>query len=161
MKKLTAKYNYLVGVISDTHGRLPLSVLKVFKGVDLIVHAGDIGKPEILDSLEKIAPTASVRGNMDMGRWADQLPEQRIITVSESKLCVLHDIGRLELNPDSSGCNVVISGHSHRPMVEKRQGLLYLNPGSAAQPRYGYPASVAVLRINGNSIEVRLIDLKD
>ncbi len=161
LKEFTTQYNYLVGVISDTHGRLPQSVLKAFKGADLIIHAGDIGKAEILVSLEKIAPTIGVRGNMDIGKWAGHLAEQEVIKISESTLCVLHDIGRLELYPDSNTYQAVISGHTHRPMVEKHQAVLYLNPGSAVQPRYGYPASVALLQIKGNSIEARLIELKD
>ena len=161
LKKFTAKYDYLVGVISDTHGRLPQSVLTVFKGVDLIIHAGDIGKADILKSLEKIAPTIGVRGNMDMGKWANNLAEQEVIKISHSILCVLHDIGRLKLNSVSSTCHAIICGHSHRPMVENQQGVLYLNPGSAVQPRYGYPASVALLRIKGNTFKARLIELKN
>lgn len=161
LKKFTTKYKYLVGVISDTHGRLPQPILKEFKGVDLIIHAGDVGRAEILESLDKIAPTIAVRGNMDMGGWASNLAGQEIIKISNITLFVLHDIGRLELNPDSCPYDAVISGHTHRPMVIKQNEIFYLNPGSAVQPRYGYPASVALLRIKGNSIEAGLIELKD
>jgi len=160
LKKFTTRYSYLVGVISDTHGRLPQSVLTAFNGVDLIIHAGDIGKAEVLGSLDQVAPTIGVRGNMDMGSWASHLTKQEIIIISNSTLCVLHDVFRLELNSDPSPYDAVISGHTHRPMVEKQNGVLYLNPGSAVQPRYGYPASVALLRIRGNSIGARLIELE-
>jgi len=153
--------NYLIGIISDTHGRLPQAVSKAFKGADLIIHAGDIGELEILRSLENIAPTIAVRGNMDMGKWARQLPEKEVIEISQTVLCVLHDVYRLELEPKSAAYHAVINGHTHRPLVEKKQGVLYLNPGSAVQPRSGYAASVALLRIKGNSIEARLIELKD
>jgi uncharacterized protein len=159
LNNFTAKNDYLVGVISDTHGRLPQSVLTVFKGADLIVHAGDIGKPEILESLGQIAPIIGVRGNMDMGHWARHLPEKKVIKISQIMLCVIHDVYRFELNPNSSSCQIVVSGHTHRPLVEKHREVLFLNPGSAVQPRYGYPASVALLRIIGETSEARLIEL--
>jgi uncharacterized protein len=161
LKKLTIKDRYLVGVVSDTHGRLPKSVLAAFEDADLIVHAGDIGNGKILGSLGRIAPSIGVRGNMDMGEWADRLPEKEIIKVGNIRLCVIHDVYKIELNPNSMACQVVINGHTHRPMLEKHQSVLFLNPGSAVQPRYGYPASVALLRIMGNSIDARLIELKD
>jgi putative phosphoesterase len=160
-KKFTAKNNYQVGVISDTHGRLPQSVLKAFKDADLIIHAGDIGKQEILEYLRKIAPIIVVRGNMDTGNWAHHLPEKEVIKVCKFRLCVIHDVYKIELISKSSTCQIVISGHTHRPLVEKQQEVLFLNPGSAVQPRHGYPASVALLRINENSIDTRLIEITD
>jgi len=160
-KKFTAKNNYLVGVISDTHGRLPQSVLMAFKDADLIVHAGDIGKQEILEYLRKIAPIIVVRGNMDTGNWAHHLPEKEVIKVCKFRLCVIHDVYKIELISKSSTCQIVISGHTHCPLVEKQQEVLFLNPGSAVQPRYGYRASVALLRINENSIDTRLIEITD
>ena len=161
LKNFTAKNDYIVGVISDTHGSLPQSVFTVFKGADLIVHAGDIGKPEILESLEQIAPVIGVRGNMDVGHWARHLPEKKVIKISQIMLCVTHDVYRSEFSPNSNKCQIVISGHTHRPLVEKHRKVLLLNPGSAVQPRYGYPASVALLRIIGETLETRLIELKD
>ena len=161
LKNFSVKDNYLVGVISDTHGRLPHSVLKAFEDADLIIHAGDIGKQEILESLGKIAPVIGVRGNMDMGNYARHLPEKEVIKVSKIMLCVIHDVYKIELSPNPSTYQIVISGHTHRPLVEKQQEVLFLNPGSAVQPRYGYPASVALLRIRGNSMKARLIELKD
>ena len=151
----------LIGVISDTHGRLPRSAVKVFSDVDLIIHAGDIGEPDILKTLEKVAPTKAVRGNMDTGNWALKLPKNEVIKIEQILLYVLHDVNRLKLQPDSTAYDAVISGHTHRPAVEKKHGMLYINPGSAVQPRFGYPPSVALLRIKNNAVQARLIELKD
>jgi len=161
LEQFTAKDQYLVGVISDTHGYLPQSVLKVFQDTDLIIHAGDIGKQGLLESLGKIAPTIGVRGNMDRGPWARHLPLQEAVKVSKVMLRVIHDVYKIELSPHSNTYQIVISGHTHRPLVERQPEVLFLNPGSAVQPRYGYPASVALLQIKGNSAETRLIELKE
>lgn len=150
----------LIGVISDTHGRLPRSAVKVFGNVDLIIHAGDIGEPDILKTLEKIAPTKAVRGNMDTGNWALKLPKNEVIKIKQILLYVLHDVNRLKPQPDTTVYDAVISGHTHRPTVEKKHGVLYINPGSAVQPRFGYPPSVALLEIKNNTIHTRLIELK-
>ncbi len=160
-KKFQSKDNYLVGVISDTHGRLPKSITRAFEGVDLIIHAGDIGEPDIIKALEEIAPTIAVRGNMDMGQWARQLPTDEVIEISRTLLYVIHDAYRLKLKPNSADPNVVISGHTHRPLLEERQGVLYLNPGSAGYPKFGQPATVALLQIKGESVNVQFIELKD
>jgi putative phosphoesterase len=160
LEQFTAKDQYLVGVISDTHGCLPQSVLKVFQDSDLIIHAGDIGKQGLLESLGKIAPTIGVRGNMDMGPWARHLPVQEAVKVSTVMLRVIHDVYKIELSPHSNTYQIVISGHTHRPLVERLPEVLFLNPGSAVQPRYGYPASVALLQKKGNTAEARLINLK-
>ena len=159
LEKIQAKNNYFVGIISDTHGLLPQSVSKVFKNTDLIIHAGDIGDPKIIDALEKIAPTRAVRGNMDMGNWARQLRQNETIRINHKRLHVIHDIYKLDINAKSDNYHVVIYGHTHRPQVEKQQGILYVNPGSAIQPRFGYPPSVALLEINGDAINARLVDL--
>ena len=151
--------SYLIGVISDTHGRLPQSVLKVFTKTDLIIHAGDIDDPEILNSLGKIAPTIAVRGNMDTGKWARRLPQNETVKIGHRQLHVLHDIYNLDINLDSNNYHVVIYGHTHQPQVEKQQGVLYVNPGSAVHPKFGYPPSVVLLQIEGDSIMARLIDL--
>jgi putative phosphoesterase len=150
----------LIGVISDTHGRLPRAAVKVFGKVDLIIHAGDIGEPDILKTLEMIAPTKAVRGNMDSGSWALKLPKNEVIKIERVLLYVLHDVNGLNVQPDSTPYDAVISGHTHRPAVEKKHGVLYINPGSAVQPRFGYPPSVALLRIKNNAIHTRLIELK-
>jgi len=155
------KNNYLIGIISDTHGRLPHSVAAAFNGVDLIIHAGDIGKPEILKALDEIAPTIAVRGNMDYGRWAHPLAAIESIEFNQTHLVVLHDVYRLESGPHIVAPNIVISGHTHRPLQEENQGVLYINPGSAGYPKFGQPATVALLRIKGPTLAARFIELKD
>ena len=159
-KKFQSKDNYLIGVISDTHGRLPDSVAGVFEGVDLIIHAGDIGEPDILAALEEIAPTIAVRGNMDSGHWAHQLSAEEAIEVNQTLLIVLHDVYRLKLKPNHAAPNVVISGHTHRPLQEDNRGVLYLNPGSAGYPKFGQPATVALLQIGGKILQTRVVELK-
>jgi len=158
-EKFQGKEHYLIGVISDTHGRLPQAVSKVFNNTDLIIHAGDIGDPQIIEALEKIAPVRAVRGNMDMGQWADQLPRNETVKINHKGLHVIHDVYHLTINTEMTTCHVVIYGHTHRPLVEKQDGILYVNPGSAVQPRHGYPPSVALLEIKGDTINARLIDL--
>ena len=159
-EKVQSKHNYLIGIISDTHGKLPDSVSRIFKNADLIVHAGDVGDPDIIDALQKIAPTRSVRGNMDTGRWASRLPRNESINVGSKTLYVIHDVYNLDINTKAPGYDVVIFGHTHQPQVEKQRGVLYVNPGSAAHPRYGYPPSAAILEINGDTVTARLIKLK-
>ena len=158
-EKIQAKNNYRIGIISDTHGRLPQSVSNIFKNTDLIIHAGDIGDPQIIDALEKNAPVRAVRGNMDMGDWARQLPRNKTIKVGRKQLYVIHDVYHLDINANATSYHVVIFGHTHQPQVEEQQGVLYVNPGSAVQPRYGYPPSVALLEINDDAVKARLIDL--
>lgn len=149
-----------IGLISDTHGYLDSSVLEVFAETDLIIHAGDIGRPEILQVLNALAPVKAVRGNMDHGAWSSTLPETEIVEAGEIMLYVLHDMQRLDLDPSAAGFGAVISGHSHRPLMEKRNGILYLNPGSASQPRFHHPATVALLTIAGEALNARIIDLE-
>jgi len=134
---------YVVGVISDTHGRLPPEVPRLFAGVDLIVHAGDVGGAGILQWLEKIAPVVAVRGNMD----ALDLEDLETAEVGGIRICVLHDIHRLKIDPKAADMRAVISGHSHRPSLREEDGVLYLDPGSATRPRGGHTATVAILRI--------------
>ena len=153
--------SYFIGIISDTHGRLPLSVAKLFQKTDLIIHAGDIGDPEILTDLAEIAPTTEVRGNMDMGAWTERLHRTETITIADKRVHVIHEFHNLDLKANDSQYHVVIYGHTHRPQVDKQQGVLYVNPGSAVQPRFGYPPSVALLEINGDTINARLVDLSE
>ena len=158
-KKIQGKNNYLIGIISDTHGRLPQSVSKVFEMTDLIIHAGDIGDPRIIDALEKIAPLRAVRGNMDMGNWARRLRQNETIVINHQRLHVIHDVYDLAIKPESEAYQAVIYGHTHRPQVEKQHGVLFVNPGSAVQPRFGYPPSVALLEIKVDFLSARLVDL--
>ena len=150
------KDGYLIGVISDTHGHLRAEVAEVLKGEDLIIHAGDIGKPQVLAALGKIAPVHAVRGNMD-GHWAFGLPETEIVEVGNLLLYVLHDVFRLDIDPAATGVVAVIHGHTHTAAIENRKGILYLNPGSAAT--FKSNATVALLRIRGNSLQAEVAEL--
>ena len=150
------KDGYLIGVISDTHGLLRAEVAKALIGVDLIIHAGDIGKPEVLEALGKIAPVHAVRGNMD-GHWAFGLPETEVVEIGDFLLYVLHDVLRLDIDPAAAGFVAVINGHTHTAAIEKRQGVLYLNPGSAAS--FKSPATVALLRIQDNSLQAEVVEV--
>ena len=132
-----------VGVISDTHGLLRPEVFEVLKGVDLIVHAGDIGSPQIIDALRKLAPVSAIRGNVDRGMWAEEFSETEIVAIDNLHLYVLHDLGQLDLDPAAAGFRVVVYGHSHIPSVVEKQGVVYLNPGSAGPRRLRLPISVA------------------
>ena len=149
-----------VGVLSDTHGLLRSEAVDVMDGVDLIVHAGDIGSDMILDNLRSIAPVVAVRGNMDHDAWAYRLPANDTYQVRDHLIYVIHDLNRIDLDPCASGIRVVISGHSHKPSVVTRNGVLYLNPGSAGPRRFKLPVSVALLHINGNSVEAEIVQLK-
>jgi putative phosphoesterase len=120
-----------IGVISDTHGLLRQEAIEALRGSDLIIHAGDIGGPEIIDALESLAPVVAVRGNTDHGRWADSLPETAIAEAGETLIYVLHDIHALDLDPAAAGFRMVVSGHSHKPERSERAAVIYLNPGSA------------------------------
>jgi putative phosphoesterase len=148
-----------IGVISDTHGLLRPQVYQIFEGVDLIVHAGDIGKPEILSELRSIAPVIPVRGNNDTGSWARAIPERDTIQLNGLQVFVLHNLKELELNPSSAGFDVVISGHSHKPSIDRREGVLFLNPGSAGPRRFKLPISLARLIVEGASVRGELIAL--
>ena len=138
--KIKRKNNYLIGIISDTHGRLPQSVARIFKNTE-------------------VAPTRAVRGNMDIGPWTRRLRENESIKINHIRIKVIHDVYQLDINSKVNAYHVVIYGHTHRPQVENQQGVLFVNPGSAVQPRHGYPPSVALLAIKGDTIKARLIDL--
>jgi putative phosphoesterase len=161
VKKFEPGNNYSIGVISDTHGRIPSRVPNAFANVDFIIHAGDIGNQRILDQLSKIAPVVAVRGNMDFGRWTRQLPQTEIIEIGQIVLCVVHIANQLDLNPGNAGLKAVISGHTHRPDVYKKNGVTYINPGSASHPKLGNPGSVAMIHIKRNNLSVKLIHLID
>ena len=148
-----------VGVISDTHGLLRPEVFDVFQGVDLILHAGDIGTPEVLQELRSLAPVVAIRGNNDKGHWANGIPESEVALVGGAQIYLLHDLKEIELIPAAAGFHAVISGHSHRPSVEKKDGVLFLNPGSAGPRRFKLPISVARLTISGRNLSAELIEL--
>ncbi len=149
----------LVGVISDTHGLLRQEAVAALQDSDLIIHAGDIGSPEILPALQRIAPVHAVRGNVDTAAWARDLPETTVVEAGEVLIYVLHDVNTLDLKPKSAGFAAVISGHSHRPAEEWRDGVLYFNPGSAGPRRFRLPVSVGRIRVNGLKLKAELITL--
>lgn len=149
-----------VGVVSDTHGLMRPEALAALEGSELILHAGDVGSPEILEALRAIAPVVAVRGNNDKGAWADGLPAFELVTVEATSVYVLHDVADLDLDPVAAGIGVVIFGHSHKPLVERRRGALYLNPGSAGPRRFTLPIAVARLTVEGASAEAEVVPLE-
>ena len=151
----------VVGVIADTHGLLLPAAIKALESVDLIVHAGDVGNTEVLDNLKSIAPVFAVRGNMDMIEGLRELPETEVIEVCDVLLYVIHNIHRLDIVPSKAGFDAVIFGHLHCPSLSEQEGVLFLNPGSAAQPRRNYPASLALLHVSGNSIRAQIVNIDD
>ncbi len=146
-----------IGVISDTHGLLRPEAESAFACCSAIIHAGDIGHPKVLDNLRKIAPVHAVRGNIDRGIWAGALPETVRLEVESAKLFLLHKIETLPIDPSTEGLNAVIFGHSHMPSQELRNGVLFLNPGSAGPKRFHLPVTVALLHIDGIRVEVEPI----
>lgn len=158
-EKLSTMEHLLVGVISDTHGLLRPNALQALEGSDLIIHAGDVGRPEILDALRSLAPLTAVRGNVDHGEWAQSLPQTQIAQVGEVLIYVLHDRHELDLDPAAAGFSAIISGHSHMPSIEQRNGVLYLNPGSAGPRRFSKPVSLAQITVQNGSISARIIPL--
>jgi len=148
-----------VGVISDTHGLVRPEAAAALHGVDLIVHAGDIGTPAVLDVLRHIAPVAAIRGNNDTAPWAMSLPETEVVEAESTHLYVLHDLGDLDLDPGVAGFRAVIAGHSHRPQLEDRGGVLFVNPGSAGPRRFTLPVALARLTIRGDDVTGELIEL--
>lgn len=159
--KVESKNNYLIGVISDTHGHLPAGVQKAFEKADLIIHAGDIGDEKILKELSQISPIVAVRGNMDFGKWANNLPKSEVIEIGSIVVYVLHIANRLDVAPGNSDFKAIITGHTHRPDVFEKSGITFLNPGSASYPKFGHPASIALLKLQGDALSVRLIELTD
>ncbi len=153
-------FDHKIGIISDTHGLIRQSVVKSFNDVDLIVHAGDVGKPEVLETLQDITRVYPVRGNVDGGKWTDNLPFTEAVKVGQVFLYVLHDVNALDLDPVAAGFNAVISGHSHIPKIEEQNGVLFLNPGSAGPKRVRYPVSIAFLYVNGASIDTEIVELE-
>lgn len=149
----------IVGVISDTHGLLRPQALTALEGADLIVHAGDVGPPDILARLRMIAPTIAVRGNVDTSPWGRTLAEVEVVEAAGHSLYVLHDIGALDLDPKAAGFAAVIYGHSHRPDAQVRDGVLYLNPGSAGPRRFTLPISLARLTIDARGLTHEFVTL--
>jgi hypothetical protein len=150
----------VVGVISDTHGLLREEAIAVLRGCELIIHAGDIGSAQILNELRSLAPVKAVRGNIDTEPWARTLPEFDVVEIGELSIYVLHDLKQLDLKPDAAGFAAVISGHSHKPSIESKSGVLYLNPGSAGPRRFRLPITLARMKIATRTISAEVIDLE-
>ena len=150
-----------VGVISDTHGLLRPEAVEALQGSELIIHAGDVGKPEILDDLRKIAPVEAIRGNVDTGIWAQGLPQTRTVEIGEVRIFVIHNIDDLSIDAAAAGFAAIVSGHSHRPSAVQKNGVLYLNPGSAGPRRFNLPVSVASLRVMGKSVEAQVVEFRE
>ncbi len=148
----------LVGLISDTHGLLRPEALEALRGSKLIVHAGDIGRPEVLDRLSSVAPTFAVRGNIDTQPWAAALPMTEAVEAGPHLIWVLHDIAQLDLDP-TLGFAAVIYGHSHKPSIEARDGVLYVNPGSAGPRRFRLPVTVGRLHVTGDGLRPEIVEL--
>jgi putative phosphoesterase len=149
----------LVGVISDTHGLLRPQAIGALRGSDMIIHAGDVGNHEIIDTLGGVAPTFVVRGNIDTEEWAAGLAMTELVDVGELKFFVLHQVSRLALDPVAAGIAAVVFGHSHRPCVETREGVLFLNPGSAGPRRFKLPVALALVRVSGRRIRAEIVEL--
>jgi putative phosphoesterase len=149
-----------LGVISDTHGLLRPEAVEALRGSDRILHAGDVGAPEILEALAKIAPVTAVRGNVDTASWAQALPETEVVEAGGLLIYILHDLGQLDLKPEAAGFRVIIYGHSHHPKIEEKNGVLYFNPGSAGPRRFRLPVSVGRLTIGAGKVQSRLVELE-
>jgi putative phosphoesterase len=148
-----------LGVISDTHGLLRPEAVAFLRGCDRIVHGGDIGTSEVLAQLSAIAPVSAVRGNNDKGPWAEALPETELFGFNGVYVYVIHDLSQLDIVPSAAGVQVVVSGHSHKPQVERREGVVYVNPGSAGPRRFRLPVAVAEVLVAGGQITARVVEL--
>jgi putative phosphoesterase len=155
------KEGTILGLISDTHGLLRESAIDVLRGSDLILHAGDVGGPEILDGLRDIAPVVAVRGNVDTGEWAQTLPLTEVIQAGSVVVYMLHILNNLDINPVVAGMHIVVSGHSHKPSQSEKGGVIYINPGSAGPKRFRLPVTVARLDLGVKPWKAEFIQLDD
>lgn len=149
----------IIGVISDTHGLLRPEAVKLLAGSDHIIHAGDLGSPDIVPALERIAPVTAIRGNIDRQAWARRFPETDVVELAGVLIYTVHDVHALDLNPKAAGFAAVISGHSHQPKQEIRDGVLYLNPGSAGPRRFTLPVTVGRLRIDQGQLQAEILQV--
>lgn len=149
----------LIGAISDTHGLLRPEARVALAECEHILHAGDVGEPGILDALNEIAPVTAIRGNVDVSGACAKLPETEMVELGDIVFYLVHSVNWLDLNPAEAGVQVVVSGHSHRPSVDRKNGVLYLNPGSAGPRRFQLPISVALVTISGSEVKARIVEL--
>ena len=150
----------ILGVISDTHGLLRPQAVEALRGSDRILHAGDVGTPEILEALVEIAPVTAIRGNVDTHAWARALPETEVVIAGGVSIYILHDLGHLDLKLGAAGFRVVVYGHSHQPKIEEKNGVLYFNPGSAGPRRFHLAVSVGRLVIEAGKVRAELVELE-
>jgi putative phosphoesterase len=146
-------------VVSDTHGLIRPEALHALRDSDLIIHCGDVGEPSVLETLRTIAPVRAIRGNNDHGAWADRLPEHDLVKIGSQSIYVLHNLAELEVDLEARGVTAVVSGHSHKPVVERRGGVLFLNPGSAGTRRFKLPVTVATLALRAGRWMPRIVPL--
>ncbi len=151
--------SYLVGLISDTHGLIRPEALDALRGSDVIIHAGDIGHPAVLNSLAALAPVRAIRGNIDKEAWAARFPATDVVEIGAHSIYVLHNLSELDLDPAAAGFTILVSGHSHRPAIDRRDGILFINPGSAGPRRFSLPVTVATLKLGIRRSEAKLIEL--
>jgi len=150
-----------IGIISDTHGLLRAAAIEALRGVEHILHAGDVGDPAILDALGKLAPVTAIRGNIDVGGACGYLPATEVITLGRYAFYMLHDRQALDLDPAAAGFSAVISGHSHKPLIEWRKGVLFMNPGSAGPRRFSLPISLGLVTIQDDLLRPELVTLRE
>jgi len=155
-----AHSTFRIGLISDTHGLLRPEATAFLRGCDFIVHGGDIGNSGILDELAILAPVTAVRGNNDRGPWAGVLRETEFLQVGKVSIYAIHDITQLDIAPSAAGVRVVVSGHSHKPSIEEREGVLFVNPGSSGPRRFKLPIAVGELLVVGNTVTARIVNLE-
>ncbi len=160
LERTTIEKPVTLGVISDTHGLLRPEALEALRGSDRILHAGDVGAPQILEALAQIAPVTAVRGNVDTEPWARALPETEVVEAGGVSVFILHSLGQLDLKPEAAGFRVVVYGHSHLPKIEEKNGVLYFNPGSAGPRRFNLPVSVGKLMIGAGKVRAELVELE-
>jgi putative phosphoesterase len=154
-------FNITIGLISDTHGLLRNSAKQALQGVDLIIHAGDINTPEVLDGLEKIAPVSAVRGNMDVLSRTGSLPKTDLIEVEGIVIYAIHDIQKMDLDPAAAGISAVVFGHSHQPIIYNKDGVIFINPGSAGPKRFKLPISLGRLTIGNGRVIPEIFEIAD
>jgi putative phosphoesterase len=151
---------HVIGLISDTHGLVRPEAIEALRGVDLVIHAGDIGKPEVLDALKAVSRLVAIKGNNDIGAWAKPLPDTQLVQTANTKLFVIHNVKELDCDPAAEGYKVIISGHSHKPSILARDGVLFVNPGSAGPRRFKLPVAVGKLFIQNQKVNAELIELR-
>src|SRR5437764_8275264 len=151
---------FRIGIISDTHGLLRREAERALAGVRHIIHAGDIGQPNIIAMLRRIAPVTAIRGNVDTGAWSSEYPGTHVVRLAERTIHVLHDLKNLDIDPVARGIDVIVSGHSHVPKIQTINGVLYLNPGSAGRRRFKLPITVATLELTRDGIRPLIHDLE-